>query len=179
LTPSTQIAHPKKIEYKHINLKKLDGRGELNRMTTSPISLETIKFHLIWNKDFSFNRENQTVSLEELIEFLIESLEDADKATATKAENLLTRIGKPAIPYLIQGLKANHNRVKSVCAMVLVRIGQPAVEGVQELYIRSANRPKVRWIAEFVLSELGMQVPAVDTRAENERNVLQFSKAAV
>ncbi len=149
-------------------------------MTTSPINLDTIKFHLIWNKDFSFNRENQNVSLEELIEFLIESLEDADKATANKAENLLTRIGKPAIPFLIQGLKANHNRVKSVCAMVLVRIGQPAVEGLQEFYIRNANRPKVRWIVEFVLSELGMQLPELDQRAtESERKVLQFSKAAV
>ena len=149
-------------------------------MTTSPISLETIKFHLIWNKDFSFNRENQTVSLEELIEFLIESLEDADKNTANKAENLLTRIGKPAVPYLVQGLKANHNRVKSVCAMVLVRIGQPAVADVQEFYIRNANRPKVRWIAEFILSELGMQIPSVEQQlAENERKVLQFSKVAV
>jgi HEAT repeat protein len=143
-------------------------------MTTSPISLETIKFHLIWNKDFSFNRENQTVSLEELIEFLIESLEDADKATANKAENLLTRIGKPAVPYLIQGLKSSHNRVKSVSAMVLVRIGQPAVESVQEFYVRNANRPKYRWIAEFILSELGMQVPSLETR---DSNVLQFSKA--
>ncbi|MCE3234305.1 MAG: hypothetical protein K0Q50_485 [Vampirovibrio sp.] len=149
-------------------------------MTTSPISLETIKFHLIWNKDFSFNRENQTVSLEELIEFLIESLEDADKATANKAENLLTRIGKPAVPYLIQGLKSNHNRVKSVSAMVLVRIGQPSVEAVQEFYIRNANRPKFRWIAEFILGELGMQIPVVDKRSyEADRKVLQFSKAAV
>ena len=149
-------------------------------MTTSPISLETIKFHLIWNKDFSFNRENQTVSLEELIDFLIESLEDADKATANKAENLLSRIGQPAIPYLIQGLKSNHNRVKSVCAMVLVRIGQPAVESVQEFYIRNASRTKVRWIAEFILSELGMQLPNLEKRQpEVERKVLQFSKAAV
>jgi HEAT repeat protein len=147
-------------------------------MTTSPISLETIKFHLIWNKDFSFNRENQTVSLEELIEFLIESLEDADKATANKAETLLTRIGKPAVPYLIQGLKSNNNRVKSVCAMVLVRIGQPAVESVQEFYVRNANRPKFRWIAEFILSELGMQLPSLETRSyEADSNVLQFSKA--
>jgi|GEM_PF-1539019 len=152
-------------------------------MTTSPISLETIKFHLIWNKDFSFSRENQTVSLEELIEFLIESLEDADKATATKAENLLTRIGQPAVPYLIQGLKSSHNRVKSVCAMVLVRIGQPAVEAVQEFYVRNASRPKFRWIADFILSELGMQIPALDKRSyeadRTDRKILQFSKAAV
>lgn len=151
-------------------------------MTSSPISLETIKFHLIWNKDFSFNREKQTVSLEEMIEFLIESLEEADYATANKAENLLTRIGKPAIPYLIQGLKSNHNRVKSVCAMVLVRIGQPAVDELKEFYIRNANRSKVRWVAEFVLNELGTQVPVLLPAQEKEyasvRKVLPFSKVA-
>lgn len=149
-------------------------------MTTSPISLETIKFHLIWNKDFSFNRENQTVSLEELVEFLLESLEGADKQTANKAENLLTRIGKPVVPYLIQGLKSPHSRVRSTCAMVLVRIGQPAVADLQEFYARNANRPKFRWIAEFILSELGMQVPVLDAReVEANRKVLQFAKAAV
>lgn len=148
--------------------------------TTSPISLETIKFHLIWNKDFSFNRENQTVSLEELIDFLIDSLEGADKQTANKAENLLTRIGKPAVPYLIQGLKSPHSRVRSTCAMVLVRIGQPAVADLQEFYVRNASRPKFRWIAEFILSELGMQIPAVAPREQElSRKVLQFAKVAV
>lgn len=150
----------------------------LEPMTSSPLSLETIKFHLIWNKDFSFDREAQTVSLEELIEFLIESLEDADKATATKAENLLTRIGRPAIPYLIQGLKSSHNRVKSTCAMVLIRIGAPAVEDLKEFYVRNASRAKVRWVVEFILNELGAQVPVLEKHdIEASRKVLQFSKA--
>lgn len=149
-------------------------------MTASPISLETIKFHLIWNQDFSFNRENQTVSLEELIEFLIDSLEDADKATANKAENLLVRIGRPAIGYLVQGLKSNHNRVKSVCAMALVRIGQPAVEDLKEFYVRNASRSRIRWVVEFVLNELGAQVPLLDKQErEAGRKVLQLAKAAV
>lgn len=149
-------------------------------MTTSPISLETIKFHLIWNKDFSFNRENQTVSLEELIEFLIESLEDADKATANKAENLLTRIGKPAVPYLVKGLKSSHSRVKSVCAMVLIRIGHPAAEELKEFYVRNTSRPKLRWIAEFILSELAIELPVVEKDYEAVNcKVLQFAKAAV
>ncbi len=152
----------------------------LEIMTSSPISLETIKFHLIWNKDFSFNRENQTVSLEELIEFLIESLEDADKATANKAANLLTRIGRPAVPHLIQGLKSSHNRVKSVCAMALIRIGQPALEDLKELYVRNASRAKVRWIVEFILTELRCPLPVLEMQDfESSRKVLQFSKAAV
>jgi HEAT repeat protein len=157
-------------------------------MTTSPITLENIKFHLVWNKDSSFEqvsqRTDQPVSLEALIEYLIESLEDADKATAAKAENLLTSIGKPAVPFLVQGLKANHNRVKSVCAMVLVRIGQPAIDSIEEFYLRNLNRPKVRWIAEFILDELGSQRPALEkaqsaTEGKMEGRVLPFAKTAV
>ncbi len=147
-------------------------------MTSSPLSLETLKFHLVWNKDFSFNNEKQTVSLEEMIDFLIESLEDADKATADKAETLLTRIGKPAIPFLIQGLKSPHNRVKSVCAMVLVRIGEPCVADVKEFFLRHSNRPKLRWVVEFILGELGTQLPEVESDS-TMHNVLHLSRAAV
>lgn len=148
-------------------------------MTSSPLSLETIKFHLIWNKDFSFDRENQTVSLEELIEFLIESLENTDKAGANKAENLLVRIGRPAVPSLVQGLKSSHNRVRSVCAMVLIRIGQPAVEDLIEFYVRYANRQqKVRWVVEFILDELGAQIPVLEKQDVESRKVLQLTKVA-
>ncbi len=147
-------------------------------MTSSPLSLDNIKFHLIWNKDFSFNRENQTVSLHELIEFLIESLEDADKVNANKAENLLTRIGTPAVPYLVQGLKSANKTVKSVCAMALIRIGKPAVEEIKEFYVRNAARPRLRWVAEFILGELYEELPALEAYdLEQSSKVLQFSKA--
>lgn len=152
----------------------------LTRMTVaSPISLETLKFHLIWNKDFSFSPENRTVSLEELVEFLIESLEDADKNTASKAENLLTRIGKPAVPYLVQGLKSGHGRVKSVCAMALIRIGQPAVEEMKDFYVRNASRAKVRWVAEFILEELRVPLPSLEKpEFAGSRKVISLAKAA-
>lgn len=147
-------------------------------MTSSPLSLDNIKFHLIWNKDFSFNRENQTVSLQELIEFLIESLEDADKVNANKAENLLTRIGAPAVPYLVQGLKSANKTVKSVCAMSLIRIGKPAVEDIKEFYMRNAGRQRLRWVAEFILDELHEALPVLEMHElERSSKVLQFSKA--
>mgnify|MGYP006172969911 CR=1 FL=1 len=78
-------------------------------MSTATISLESIKLHLVHNRDFSTARES--VSLEELIEYLIGSLDDADTAHATKAENLLVRIGKPAIPYMLKGLKSGSTTV--------------------------------------------------------------------
>jgi len=146
-------------------------------MKSASLSLESIKFNLIWNQEFPKTQDDKSVSLEELIEFLIESLEDADKVNATKAENLLTRIGKPAIPYLVQGLKSANNQVKSVCAMVLVRIGQPVLDELNEFYVRNAGRSKVRWVVEFIFNELGAAAPAIETVVEDV-NILPFSKAS-
>lgn len=128
-----------------------------------PVSVDTLKLQLVKATEVS---EQDSVSLNELIEYLVESLEDADKATANRAENLLVRIGNPAIPYLVKGLKSNSNALKSVCAMALVRIGQPAVEALKELYIRCATRTqhkKHKWVVAFVLTELGEALPALDT----------------
>lgn len=127
-------------------------------MSTAPISLESIKLHLVHNRDFTNARES--VSLEELIEYLIESLEESDAAHAVKAENLLVRIGKPAVPFMLKGLKSASTTVKSVCAMALIRIGEPVVEDVKEFYVRHAARSKYRWVTEFVLAELGEAFPA-------------------
>jgi hypothetical protein len=64
--------------------------------------------------------------------------------------------------------------------MVLVRIGQPAVDDLKEFYVRNASRPRIRWVVEFVLNELGAQVPALEKQDfETSRKVLQLAKAAV
>ena len=128
-----------------------------------PVSVDAIKLQLVKTTEVA---ELGTVSLNELIEYLVESLEEADKATANRAEDLLVRIGNPAVPYLVKGLKSNSNAVKSVCAMALVRIGQPAVDAIKELYVRCATRPqhkKHKWVVAFVLTELGEALPALDT----------------
>lgn len=148
-------------------------------MKTAPLSLESIKLHLIWNREQA-GTLHEVPTLDELVEYLIESLEESDKTNSTKAENLLTRIGKPAIPALLQGLKHPSTNVKSVCAMALIRIGQPAVDELKAFYVRNANRDKVRWVAEFVLTELGEALPVVISKNEEldvlPQKVLQLSK---
>ena len=140
-------------------------------MRSFPLSLDTLKPELIQNREYVFHQESTPVSMTELIEFLVESLEDADKAAACKAENLLVRIGRPATPSLIQGLKSSHNTVRSACAMALIRIGEPVVDDLKTFFVRNAGRPRVRWVVEFILEELGAQVPAqvlaIDAREMN------------
>lgn len=143
---------------------------------SSNMPIDVLKFHLIKNNDFPTLKD--AVSLEELIEYLIESLEDADAAGAARAENLLVRIGKPVVPFLIKGLKSSSTTVKSVCAMSLIRIGQAGIEPLKEFYVRNINRPKIKWVVEFILAEMGELLPAVDTM-EDELPLLSFELTKV
>ncbi len=136
-------------------------------------SFEAIKLHLVQNAHFTAIQDKESVSLEELVEYLIESLEEADTAQSSRAENLLVRIGKPAIPHLLTGLKSSHNNVKSVCAMALIRMGEWVVEDIKEFYVRNASRTKIRWVAEFILTELSEPIPAIDVE---ECELLQTRK---
>ncbi len=134
---------------------------------TTPVSLESIKLQLIEGNGYAVVKDS--VSLEEMIEYLIESVEEGageDGLTASKAETLLARIGKPAIPYLLKGLKHTDTTVKSVCAMALIRIGQPCVKQLNEFYVRNASRARVKWVMEFVLSELCEQFPVIEEQVE-------------
>ena len=145
-------------------------------------SLEALRLHLVENHNFTtVGEERQSVSLEDLIEYLIESVEESDPMSTAKVEGLLTRIGKPAIPYLIKGLKSGNANVKSVSAMVLIRIGQPIVDDLKAFYVRQANRNRIGWVVEFILSELGEQLPAVDEELDIQpvRRVAMPALAAV
>lgn len=137
--------------------------------TPSKMTLESLKFHLIRNESLT---DQDQVRLGEMIDYLIESLEEADRAHADKAENLLVRIGEPTIPALINGLKSPHKTVKAVCAMALIRLGEVSIEAVQQFYVRQMNlkagrqRTTLIWIAEFILAELGESLPVLEDSPE-------------
>jgi hypothetical protein len=119
--------------------------------------------------------ESSAYSLSEMVDLLIASLEDVEKSVADRTETLLTRIGRPAIPSLIQGLRSPHIRVRSVCAMVLIRLGEPVLEDLRECYIHSQHLPKLCWIIETIFNELGNQpVPIAET--VHIAKVLPFKK---
>lgn len=129
-------------------------------MSLASINLETIKLHLVHNKSLPSVAEQ--VSLTELIEYLIESLEEADNTNAVKVENLLLRIGRPTVPYLLKGLKSSDTKIKSVCTMTLIRMGETVSADLKAFYLRHMIHSKHRWVGEFILNELCEEIPEAD-----------------
>lgn len=152
-------------------------------LTQSPaLNIESLKLHLIQNRQLPETHEQfDSVSFGELIEYLVDSLTavqvaDAHGPVATKAEALLVRIGKTAIPYLLTGLKSPHLVTRSVCAMALIRIGHASVEPLKAFYQRYHERSAIHWVVELILAELGTSLPAIH-HAEESNKVLALSKA--
>jgi HEAT repeat protein len=148
---------------------------------TLSISLETLRQdHAVFDavSKRSLFVGSPSVSVTEMVDLLIASLEDVDKSAAERTEALLTRIGRPAIASLIQGLRSPHLRVRSVCAMVLIRLGQPVLDDLRDCYAHSQHLPKVRWIVEYIFHELGDQPLNQPVSLGKSRNVVPFAKMA-
>lgn len=128
-------------------------------MTASPTHSKVNQLKLIWNNSNGLPSQEQHFVLSELIGCIIQSLDGADLESRVKLENILTRIGVPAIPFLLEGLQSGSKAVQSVSFMVLVRVGQPAVKQIQAFYKQAQGHDNYQWIVELLLQELNMQVP--------------------
>ena len=90
------------------------------------------------------------------ITMLIESFPDYDHGVSHEAEEAIARIGLPALPYLIDGLKHKHHAVRLRCAKALGNLGRRARKAVPELekiaaadqnpYVRKQARGAVQMI---------------------------------
>jgi len=138
--------------------------------------IESIRLHLV-DGFKSFNKSQESVSLSELIEYLVDSLEEADKATADKAESLLVRIGMPAVPFLLKGLKSANGRVKATCAMALIRMGEPVLPELNAFYARHAGRTKLNWALSFIYEQLAEPLPVVADEMIETSNVVALAPA--
>ena len=90
------------------------------------------------------------------ITMLIESFPDYDQGVSHEAEEAIAKIGLPALPYLIDGLKHKHHAVRLRCAKALGNLGRRAQKAVPELekiaaadqnpYVRKQARGAVQMI---------------------------------
>ncbi|MGE0201651.1 MAG: hypothetical protein AB7P76_11870 [Candidatus Melainabacteria bacterium] len=149
--------------------------NRLKEDTHAPV-IESIRLHLV-DGFKAFNKGQESVSLSELIEYLVDSLEEADKATADKAESLLVRIGMPAVPFLLKGLKSSNGRVKATCAMALIRIGEPVLPELNVFYARHANRSKLSWALAFIYEQLAEPLPLVEDEMIETSKVVALAQA--
>jgi hypothetical protein len=136
---------------------------------------------LIWNKHYGVLSQPQDDAevLQGLVGCILESLTEVDATSRIKLENILVRIGEPAIPLFVEGLKAEATVVRSVCFMVLVRIGQPAVKAIQSFYKAVQFQEEYRWVADLLLQELNMQFPSTATAATTQKSVQYTTPVAV
>ncbi len=142
---------------------------------TAAITVESIKLQLIKNQEFlSGERDKEFVFTTEAIRNMVKALEFADGSLSSEIENFLTKSGEDAVAEVVKGLTSANLNVKSTCAMVLIRMG--AVEAVRSFYQANSHRKNVRWVAEFILNELGEQFPQVDAGLEWDGNVVALGK---
>lgn len=73
------------------------------------------------------------------IEMLIESFPDYDHGVSYEAEKAIEKIGIPALPFLIKGLKHQHHAVRLRCAKALGNLGRFAKNALPELEKLSNN----------------------------------------
>lgn len=94
--------------------------------------------------------ENTTTSIQEFLS----RLENADNIAKNEIENMLVKIGKPAVPELVNQLQVVNGVKRGVVAMTLIRIGDDSVE-----YLRKAakNNKEFEWVAKYLITEINGQ----------------------
>jgi hypothetical protein len=125
-------------------------------MSQAPISLEALKLKLISN---SSTPTPDPLLTKDGVHYLLKALAYADADFSTEIENVLVKAGTVAVPELVKSLSAHNNNVRSVAAMTLIRMGHTVEESLLKAYPKYARKASTRWVFEFVLQELGLEIP--------------------
>lgn len=81
----------------------------------------------------------------------LDKLENADNNAKNAIENELVRIGKDAVPSLVDSLQVVTGKTRGIVAMVLIRIGESSID-----YLKEAARSNsdFEWIANYLITEI-------------------------
>ncbi len=116
---------------------------------------------------------------------LIEKLTDNDFRVRHDAADAITKIGFPAVPFLIDALKADNNQVRWRAASALGEIGAEASSAVPTLITTLQDQDEyIRRIAAYALGKIGPEaskaVPKlIDSLQEEDRNLRLVSAYAL
>ncbi|MEM0950908.1 MAG: hypothetical protein AAGI66_02040 [Cyanobacteria bacterium P01_H01_bin.74] len=135
-----------------------------NKQTTSQLQL--ISF------DASATGIKEALSVGDIIQCLLQSVEGADKAGRQKVENLMVQIGLPAVKFLLEALVAESLVVQSVCYMALLRIGQPAVKSIK-IFLKQGPE-KNTWVKNmWVMNQLCNDLQVYDVQVNPVQGVMK------
>ena len=81
----------------------------------------------------------------------LDKLESADNNQKNAIENELVKIGREAVPSLVDSLQVVKGRTRGIVAMVLIRIGESSID-----YLKKAaqTNSEFEWIANYLITEI-------------------------
>ena len=81
----------------------------------------------------------------------LDKLETADNNVKNAIENELVRMGKDAVPSLVDSLQVVKGRTRGIVAMVLIRIGESSID-----YLKRAaeTNSDFEWVANYLITEI-------------------------
>ncbi len=82
-------------------------------------------------------------------------LENADNMAKNEIENSIVKIGKAAVPELVDTLQVVRGIKRGVVAMSLIRIGNDSVECLKKA---AAKNSDFEWIAKYLITEIQGQL---------------------
>lgn len=81
----------------------------------------------------------------------LDKLEVADNNQKNAIENELVRIGRDAVPSLVDSLQVVKGRTRGIVAMVLIRIGESSIDYLQKA---AETNSDFEWIANYLITEI-------------------------
>ena len=81
----------------------------------------------------------------------INKLEEADNNVKNEIENELVKIGKDAVPSLVDSLQVVKGRTRGIVAMVLIRIGESSIDYLERA---AKSNSDFEWVANYLISEI-------------------------
>ena len=81
----------------------------------------------------------------------LDKLETADNNAKNAIENELVRMGKDAVPSLVDSLQVVKGKTRGIVAMVLIRIGESSID-----YLKRAaeTNSDFEWVANYLITEI-------------------------
>lgn len=81
----------------------------------------------------------------------LDKLETADNNAKNAIENELVRMGKDAVPSLVDSLQVVKGKTRGIVAMVLIRIGESSID-----YLKRAAKTNsdFEWVANYLITEI-------------------------
>lgn len=81
----------------------------------------------------------------------LDKLEVADNNQKNAIENELVKIGRDAVPSLVDSLQVVKGRTRGIVAMVLIRIGESSIDYLQKA---AETNSDFEWIANYLITEI-------------------------